>query len=137
MPFAKCYYHIVWATKYRAAIIDSKLQSLIKEIIQQKSRELHSPILAIDAMPDHIHVAVQISTQLSVAEWARRVKGVSSHEVNAAFPDLETTFAWQKSYGVVTFGEKQAGFVVNYITNQREHHANNHLYALLENTDDG
>ena len=136
MPFAKCYYHVVWATKYRAADIDPKLQVLIQDIIQQQSRELHCPILAIYAMPDHVHVGVQISPRIAVADWARRVKGSSSHEVNGAFPDLETTFAWQKSYGVVTFGEKQASFVVNYISKQREHHANNHLYALLENSDD-
>ncbi len=137
MPFAKCYYHVAWATRHRAAVIDAQRQALIQDIIQQKSRELHSPILAIYAMPDHVHVAVQISPRVAVAEWARRVKGISSHEVNGAFPDLETTFAWQKSYGVVTFGEKQAGFVVNYIVKQREHHANNHLYALLENMDTG
>lgn len=137
MPFAKCYFHVVWATKHRAAVIDSQLQALIQDIIQQQSRELHSPILATYAMPDHVHVAVQISPRVAVAEWARRVKGISSHEVNGAFPDLETPFAWQKSYGVVTFGEKQAGFVINYIVKQREHHANNHLYALLEDMDVG
>ncbi len=91
MPFAKCYYHIVWATKHRAAVIDPKLQVLIQGIIQHKSTELHSPLLAIYAMPDHVHVAVRVSTQIAVADWARRVKGISSHEVNGAFPDLETT----------------------------------------------
>jgi len=59
-------------------------------------------------------------------------KGVSTHEVNTLFPDLPSSFKWQKSYGVLTYGEKHLSFVVAYVKNQKENHANNSIQPYLE-----
>ena len=135
MPFARCYFHVVWATKRRAEIIAPALGDLILTTIARKSNALQSPILASFAMPDHVHVAVNLSPRVAISEWARQVKGLSSHEVNAMFPNLETSFSWQKSYGALTFGTTQQAFVCGYIQNQRAHHARElQLYEWLERT---
>jgi putative transposase len=81
---------------------------------------------------NRIHVAVTIPTRVAVAEWVRNVKGLSRREVNAMFPNLETHFSWQNSYGVLTFREGYLETVVNYIERQKEHHAQNTVNAYLE-----
>ncbi len=48
------------------------------------------------------------------------------------FPNLETHFSWQNSYGVLTFREGYLETVVNYIERQKEHHAQNTVNAYLE-----
>ncbi len=135
MPFWQCYYHAIWTTKYREPLITSAVEEVIFEIIQVKSVELKCPVLAINGIPDHIHVAVYIPPRLAAAEWMRHVKGVSSHEINVSFPNAPTHFRWQKHYGLLTFGVKNLKYVVDYIARQKEHHANNTTIDYLERTD--
>ena len=91
--------------------------------------------MAINMMPDHIHIAVRIPPKIAVAEWIGQVKGLSTHEVNAMFPDLEHPFAWQQGYGVLTFGAKRLPFVIDYIRRQQEHHAADTIEEYLEQMD--
>ncbi len=83
-----------------------------------------------------MHVAVSIPPKLSVAEWVKQAKGNTTREINARFPDLDTAFSWQNGYGVLSFGAKNLDFVVNYVTRQKEHHANLTLKSYLEQVDD-
>lgn len=136
MTFWRCYYHIVWATKHREPLITPQSEQVIFEAVHAKSAELECPILAINGAGDHVHVAVSIIPKLSVAEWVRNVKGVSTHEMNSRFPNAPVRFAWQKGYSVLTFGAKNLAFVVDYIAHQKEHHADNQLEAYLEHIED-
>lgn len=135
MPFWKCYYHAVWTTDRRVPVINPHIEKIILDTIRRKSTELDCPILAIYTVSDHIHVAVCITPRISVAEWVRNVKGLSTHEVNDGFPVLESNFKWQKSYGILTYGEKQLPYVVGYIERQKEHHANQTTQPYLERTE--
>jgi putative transposase len=132
MPFRVCYYHLVWATKGRLACITPDIERIIISTIKRKSAAMRSPVYAINGTEDHIHVAVSIYTSLSVAEWAKNVKGVSSHEVNLNYPELEPRFHWQSGYSVHTFGAKVHPVVIGYIENQKLHHKNGTLENYLE-----
>lgn len=134
MVFWQCYYHTIWTTKNREPLITPAIEAVIFEIIRIKSTELGCPILAINGVSDHIHVAVCIPPKIAVAEWIGQVKGVSSHEINTMFPNLSTHFRWQKHYGVLTFGVRTLEYVTEYILRQKEHHPNN-IINYLEQTD--
>lgn len=136
MPFWKCYYHIIWATKNRQSVITPVIEPILFEAIRQKSDELLSPVLAINGIADHIHIAVSIRPSLSVADWVGQVKGTSSHAINTTFGELETKFRWQEDYGVVTFGAKNLPLVVQYIKHQKEHHQTGNLQPYLETTEE-
>src|SRR5690242_8798465 len=106
MPFWKCYFHTIWATYRREPIITSPIEAIIWDTIRRKSAAMECEILAMDGVANHIHVAVCIPPKISAGEWVRSMKGLSSHEVNAMFPNLPSRFRWQSSYGVLTFGAK-------------------------------
>ncbi|MCA9903018.1 MAG: IS200/IS605 family transposase [Anaerolineae bacterium] len=135
MPFVRCFYHVIWATKYRAPLITPDVERALLQTVREKSQMLGCPILAIEAVEDHIHVAVANVPRIAVAEWVRQVKGLSSRQINALFPDRELRFAWQESYGVLTFGAKNLEFVVEYVNRQKAHHAANTLEMYLEQTE--
>src|SRR5690349_11285144 len=118
MPFWKCYYHVIWATKNREALITPTVETVLFETIRSKSEELRSPVLAINGTADHVHVAVCIRPALAVGDWVGQIKGASSRAINLAFDTLEAKFRWQEDYGVLTFGEKNSSFVVSYIKKQ-------------------
>ena len=136
MPYIKCFYHAIWATKQRQPLINRQIEGLLFSTIRQKSLELRCPILELNAVEDHVHAAVCIVPNVAVAEWFRHVKGLSAHAINANFVDLETPFKWQEGYGLVTFGERNLSFVRDYIIRQKEHHSKDTTFPKLEQIED-
>lgn len=136
MPFSACYYHVIWATKGRATWLTPPIENVIFNAVDLKSQAMHCTLEAINGYVDHLHVAVQIPPSMAVHDWVKQVREISSREVNGQFPELEGHFAWQASYGVLTFGVKQLTFVIDYIVRQKEHHAQKTTWAYLENDGD-
>lgn len=136
MPFWVCYYHIVWTTRNREPLITPQTEPVLFKAVETKSSEFNAPVLAVNGVADHIHIAVCIPPKIAVSDWVGNVKGASSHAVNTAFSNLPTQFRWQGSYGVLSFGVKNLDMVRDYILHQKQHHANNSLYDYLERADD-
>jgi putative transposase len=131
MPFWKCYYHLIWATKHRAPLITPQHERVIYETVRNVSEELGSMVIAINGVADHVHVAATIPPSVAVSEWFKRCKGASSYAVNQSFAKDEP-FRWQGGFGALTFGQQRLAMVVRYIENQKEHHATGKLRNFLE-----
>lgn len=132
MPYWKCYYHLIWATKHRQQIITADHETFFFEYIPSIATDLNSEIFAINGTSDHIHIAATIPPKIAISEWVKRIKGASSNECNAIFTNSDERFRWQGGYGVLTYGYKRLEYVVNYIYKQKEHHANDTTEAYLE-----
>jgi len=137
MPFWDMYYHVVWATHGRAHLITPKVEEKLYGVIRHKSQLLKCPVLAINGMPDHIHVVVSIHPTVSVAQWVKEVKGFSSYQTNQ-LDVADGYFNWQSGYSSLTYGRKVIPQIVEYVDNQKQRHANDDVYQYLErtNTDD-
>ena len=135
MPYWKCYYHLVWATKYREPAILPVYEAVIYEAIRQKAQEMKCSVLAVNSVSDHIHVAIAIGPHVAVATCTGNLKGASSRAINTSF-ERETRFHWQAGYGAMTFGEKALPDVIDYIKYQKERHARQELNWYLERVED-
>ncbi len=78
-------------------------------------------MLAINNMPDHLHLFVGLSPAQSISEVMRIVKGDSSEWVNEEKLTPQR-FQWQEGYGAFSHSRSQIDTVVKYILNQQEHH---------------
>jgi len=136
VPFWVCYFHAVWSTKNRTPLITPEIETVIIDAVGHKSAKMECQIMAINCVEDHIHVAVSIPPKVAAAEWIAQAKGLSTHEFNAMYPDLDPNFQWQGGYGALTFGAKRLPFVVDYIQRQKEHHAQATIEPYLERIDD-
>jgi putative transposase len=132
MPYWRLFYHAVWATKNRLALIDPSWENDLYGYLWGKATALECIPHAIGGMPDHIHVAISIPPKLAVATLIGRLKGSSSHYINERY--AHGSFMWQAEYGVLSFSEKALLSIVAYINNQKEHHAENTLNVGLEDT---
>lgn len=83
----------------------------------------------------HVHIAVSIPPTLLISEWLGKLKGASSHYVNHELVNRKL-LEWQEEYGVVSFGTKDLGWIVNYIRNQKEHHSKGTIRQRLEKIND-
>jgi len=83
-------------------------------------------MLAIGGISDHVHVLVRFPTTLTVATFAKEVKGNSSHFMtHVAMP--ERFFKWQGAYGAFTVNKREVDIVASYILRQKIHHVENSL----------
>jgi putative transposase len=136
VSYWRLFYHLVWATKGRAALIDDDRLVVIERSIRASSLKMGGIFHALGAMPDHIHVAVSIPPRIAISRFVQQLKGESSHLLNhGATRDDGDWFLWQPQYGAVSFGDRSFGEVVAYVRNQRQHHGADRLWPLLEKTE--
>jgi putative transposase len=120
--YTQLYVHFVFAVKYRKAVIEeeweSRLQKYITGVVQKNGHKL----LAINNMPDHLHLFVGLNLKQSISDLMRLVKGDSSEFINnEGF--TKRKFQWQDGYGAFSNSRSQIDGVVKYIINQKQHHS--------------
>ena len=119
--FTQLHIHSVFAVKYRAAVIKNsfreELHRYITGIVQHNGHKL----LAINSMPDHLHLFYGLNPAQSISELMRLVKGDSSKWINE-HRFTPRPFHWQEGYGAFSNSRSQVAAVVHYIMHQEEHH---------------
>jgi putative transposase len=117
------FYHFVWRTKDSAPMLTPAVEPLVDKYLTHRVLETPESIVhAVGGVEDHRHLAVSLPPTVELATWIGQLKGASAHQINHG-PCGLGTLAWQTGYGVVTFGKRDLPWVINYIKNQREHHA--------------
>lgn len=119
--YTQLHVHCVFAVKYREALIqpewEETLHKYITAIVQNNGHKL----IAINSVPDHLHMFVGLNPKQSVSEMMQLVKGDSSEFVNRK-NFTKKKFFWQGGYGAFTHNHSQIDNVVKYIINQKIHH---------------
>lgn len=89
----------------------------------------------IGGIETHVHVVVTVPPTLLISEFIGKLKGGTSHDVNQALGHRQKELQWQAGYGVVSFGTRDLKWVIEYVRNQREHHARGTISERLEQID--
>ena len=129
--YTEIYYHFIWATKKREAMIVPEMELSLYKSIHASCHDLHITIHALNAMPDHIHLACTLPTTVTLADAMQKIKGSSAHLINH-LPKGRHPLAWQPGYGVLTFAQRDLGRVMRYIQNQQRHHQSGKLSEKME-----
>ena len=112
---------IVFSVKRRQRLLsplwENELYLYIAGIIKNRGND---PI-AINGMPDHIHILLRMSTQESVDGLVREIKKASTKFIRKRLP-LNKVFYWQRGYGVISYNRRDLKMIERYIINQKEHH---------------
>jgi putative transposase len=115
------FYHTVFSTKQRAMLITPECESRLYPFIGGVVHDLRCTLLAINGLPDHVHLLVRYRPDLSHSELLQQIKGRSSKWLNETFPQLGH-FAWQEGYGGFTVSKSAVPQVEAYIAGQKQHH---------------
>ncbi len=78
-------------------------------------------MIAINNMPDHLHLLLGLSPTQSISDMMRDVKGDSARFINKE-KLTRSKFNWQEGYGAFSYSRTQISTVATYIENQQEHH---------------
>lgn len=134
MPFCRLYYHLVWATKERMALIKPDIESELHSYLIGKADALGAIVHAIESVDDHIHMIVSIAPKISVSDFVGQLKGASTFHINH-MPDAIGNFGWQRGYGAITVGPAGLNQAISYVRNQKEHHKQGTTINALECVD--
>ena len=102
-------------------------------VIQNQAQQLEGTVLALNGMPDHIHLAVLFSPNISIASFVRQVKRAVTVTVRQEYGEM-LFFEWEPGYGAFGFPFGKRQVVIDYIQNQKTHHDNGKLIAYWEET---
>ena len=119
--FTCLHYHIVFSTKDRRPTIAEDIRERIYKYIAGILNENKSRLIAVGGMPDHVHLLVSVSKELSISDVLRVIKTNSSKWVHESFPQ-HLAFAWQAGYGAFAVSFSNLDTVKRYIANQETHH---------------
>ena len=78
-------------------------------------------MLAINGMPDHIHILFGMRPTQSLSDVMQDIKGDSSKWINSNRL-IAGKFAWQEGYGAFSYSKSDLPSIVSYIISQKEHH---------------
>ncbi|RFZ91877.1 IS200/IS605 family transposase [Mucilaginibacter conchicola] len=123
MPNTYTQIHIqfVIAVKLREALIHQTFKERLHEYITGIVRNHGHKMIAINSMPDHLHLFVGFRPEQSISDLMRIVKGDSSEWINKE-KFTKGKFRWQEGYGAFSYSRSQIPNVAEYIANQEEHH---------------
>ena len=119
--FSQIYIQVVFAVKGREYLIqttwEEELYKYIPGIIRNKGQKL----LAINGMPDHIHILVGLKPSCCLSDLVREIKK-SSNDFIKEKGFIKYKFNWQEGYGAFSYSHSALDNVIAYIENQKQHH---------------
>ncbi len=132
--YHEIYLHLNWHVKDDQALLTPKLEPIVHQIITYRIHRTNGVWLhGINGTETHIHLAINIEPQVCISELVKELKGGSSFDTNQK--QGSKVLEWQRGYGVVSFGMNNLPWVLEYIANQKEHHANGKAIERLEKCD--
>lgn len=119
--YTQIHIHVVFAVKHRAGLIQHEWKDELYKYITGIIQNHQHKVLAINGMPDHLHVFIGMRPVQSLSELMQDIKGSSSKWINEK-RFTKHKFEWQEGYGAFSYSKSQVADVVNYIENQETHH---------------
>jgi putative transposase len=115
-------YHVVWCPKYRRAVLAGSAGKRCHDLISEKCAEHGWQVIALEVMPDHVHLFVKTRPKDSPSYVANQLKGFTSRRLREEFPHLRSRLPtlWSRSYFVASVGAVSAATVQRYIYTQYE-----------------
>lgn len=114
-------YHIVWCPKYRRKVLTGAIDARLQEIIRALCQEMRVEVIALEVMPDHVHLLAEVDPQFGVHRLVKRLKGASSRYLRSEFPQLKRRLPslWTNSYFVSTVGGAPLAVIQQYVEQQK------------------
>ena len=125
------FWHLQFNTKYRYKMFSKfKYKSLIEACIRKVCARHKLKIVIIKVMPDHIHMLIQTSINISPVKVRQLIKGGSSYLFFKYHPKARLRYLkghlWSPAKFMASVGLSDFDFTVSYILHQEQHHLLSH-----------
>ena len=108
---------------YRKHIFIGEIETDVRKYLLETLKSLDMVPLAIEVMPDHIHLLVDCKPQLRLSDAIKILKGNTARWLFLKHPEIKEQLwgghLWNPSYFVATVSERTLEQVKHYIDNQQ------------------
>lgn len=121
-------YHLVWIPKYRKIVLEGPVKKSLNTTLIEQCKRLHLEALALEIMPDHLHLFVGARPTHIPSMIVKQLKGASSRILREQFPELEYLgypsrwkrfkYLWARGYYCGSAGHVSQDAVKRYILEQ-------------------
>jgi putative transposase len=136
--FSQIYIQTVFAVSSRMSLIKPAFKEAVYKYITGIVKNQGQKLIAINGMPDHIHILIGLRPAMALADLVQDIKVDSTNFVNKN-RWVHGKFSWQEGYGAFSYGHSQLNTIVRYIQNQEQHHSRrsfeNEYLSLLRKFD--
>jgi putative transposase len=119
--YTQMHVQMVFAVKNRNAMIESEWENDLYKYMTGIIQNYNHKVLAINGMPDHVHVFIGMRPTQSLSDLMENIKGSSSKWINES-KFTKHKFIWQDGFGAFTYTKIHTQRVLEYVLNQKEHH---------------
>ena len=114
-------FHTIFCPKYKRPVLVDGVDTRLKEIIQDIISDFQGELKALEVMPDHVHVFIDIDPRIPIHEVVKKLKGTSSRILREEFPMLKSRLPslWTRNYFSCTVGHINEETVKHYIESQK------------------
>ena len=104
-------YHVVWTPKYRRSVLVGPIAKRCEQVIRQTADKYQAEIIALEVMPDQVHLLCEVDPQFGIHRLVKNLKGVSSHALRQEFRTLKSRLPtlWTNRYFLSTVGGAPLG----------------------------
>lgn len=129
-------YHLVFPAKYRRAVFDQKVDTVLKDICLEIEKRYEIRFLEIGTDKDHVHFLVQSIPMYSVTKLVKLIKSITAREVFKLCPHVKSQLwggeFWTDGYFASTVGKHgDENMISNYVKNQGAEYARLHKNEQL------
>jgi len=127
-------YHYVCPAKYRRAVIDPKVDGIIKEICLEIEKRYEIKFLEIGTDKEHVHFLIQSVPTYSPTKIIQMVKSLTAREVFKKAPEVKQQLwggeFWSDGNYVSTVGQKGSEETIRkYVKEQGKEEEYQQLYG--------
>jgi REP-associated tyrosine transposase len=119
--FSQIYIQTVFAVENRQSLITPDFREDLYKYITGIVRNQGQKLIAINGMPDHVHILIGLKPAMALADLVREIKADSTNFINQE-KLVRGRFNWQEGYGAFSYGHSQLDSIIRYIQNQERHH---------------
>lgn len=113
-------YHFIFVPKRRKAVLINDVAARLQKIVFELATEHNWKVIALEVMPDHVHLLVNTPTDEAPSQIAKWIKGRSAKMLRDEFPELKKLpCMWSPSYFVSTTGRVSTDTIKKYVEGQR------------------
>ena len=115
-------FHIIFCPKYRKSILIGDIEKRLKEILYEEATKINVEIKALEIMPDHVHIFIELDPRIPLQKIIKQFKGVSSYKIRKEYPYLKSKMPslWSESYFSCSIGHINEDTIAKYIENQKK-----------------
>src|ERR1700686_569210 len=67
-------YHCLWTPQYRRSVLVGPIAKRCEQVIRQTAEKYRAEIIALEIMPDHVHVLVEGDPQFGIHRWVKNLR---------------------------------------------------------------